>query len=117
VRLNWRITTLRQKGLYIALGWGVLALSLFALRTWILDPRSWTYAVISSLRRWRTPSLESGRFAGILNGPHRLVIGGDGADARKQAFGWEPSMQSRRSRGFKISGRVTELPLTTRWQS
>ena len=49
MRLNWRITTVRQKVLYIVLGPATIALFFLALRTWLLDGRSWQYAAIGLL--------------------------------------------------------------------
>jgi len=49
MRLNWRITTVRQKVLYIVLGSATIALFFLALRTWLLDGRSWPYAAIGLL--------------------------------------------------------------------
>jgi hypothetical protein len=46
VRLNWRLTKVWQKVLYVALGWGVLALTLFVLRTWGFETGSWAYALV-----------------------------------------------------------------------
>ena len=49
MRLNWRITTVRQKVLYIVLGSATIALFFLALRTLLLDGRSWPYAAIGLL--------------------------------------------------------------------
>jgi len=49
MQLNWRITTVRQKVLYIVLGSATIALFFLALRTWLLDGRSWPYAAIGVL--------------------------------------------------------------------
>ena len=46
MRLKWRLTEIWQKALFLVVGWGVLALFLFVLRTWVLDSHSWTYALI-----------------------------------------------------------------------
>lgn len=42
----WRITEIWQKTIYIVLGSAVLALFFWALRTWLLDPRAWPYALV-----------------------------------------------------------------------
>ncbi|MEC5170908.1 hypothetical protein [Glaciihabitans sp. GrIS 2.15] len=49
MQLNWRITTVRHKVLYIVLGSATIALFFLALRTWLLDGRSWPYAAIGVL--------------------------------------------------------------------
>jgi hypothetical protein len=42
---KWRITEVWQKTLYIVIGYAVVALLFFVLRTWLFDERSWQYAV------------------------------------------------------------------------
>jgi hypothetical protein len=49
MRLKWRITEVWQKTLYIVIGYAMTALLFFVLRTWLLDARSWQYALIAFL--------------------------------------------------------------------
>jgi hypothetical protein len=47
--LKWRLTEVWEKTLYIVIGYAVVALLFFVLRTWLLDGTSWQYAVIGLL--------------------------------------------------------------------
>lgn len=44
--IRWRISEVWQKALYIVCSWGIGALFLLVMRTWLLDARSWPYAVV-----------------------------------------------------------------------
>lgn len=66
MRLTWRVTEVWQKALYVVVGYAVTFLFLLGLRTWLLDLRSFPYALILQIVNIAYPVLGVRIFRGYL---------------------------------------------------